>query len=146
MYQSVDIVVRSDAFPYAWPSVMIPPFLLASLVRLLLMLSSCGVARTVFGHGLKGKNPLAAAHEHLLPRALRSRLRQRKDLQDALRLCMRGQQLRCSGLPSGPAAGASAGAAQPARTTVNFDIAWRFSRGFEPRSAQCTYEQNANYG
>ena len=41
---------------------------------------------------------------------------------------------------------ASAGAAQPARTTVNFDIGWRFSRGFEPRSAQCTYEQNANYG
>ena len=42
---------------------------------------------------------------------------------------------------------ASAGAAQqPARTTVNFDLAWRFSRGFEPRSAQCTYEQNANYG
>ena len=112
VYQSVDIVVRSDAFPYAWPSVMIPTFLLASLVRLLLMISSCGVARTVFGHGLKGKNPLAAAHEHLLPRALRSRLRQRKDLQDALRLCMRGQQLRCSGLPSGPAAGASAGAAQ----------------------------------
>ena len=41
---------------------------------------------------------------------------------------------------------ASAGAAQPARTTVNFDLGWRFSRGFEPRSAQCTYEQNANYG
>ena len=33
-----------------------------------------------------------------------------------------------------------------ARTTVNFDFAWRFSRGFEPRSAQCTYEQNTNYG
>ena len=35
---------------------------------------------------------------------------------------------------------------QPARATVNFDFGWRFSRGFEPRSGQCMYEQNTNYG
>ena len=116
VYKSVDIAVQeivleSGAYLYAWPSVMIPSFLLASLVRLLLMLSSCGVARTVFGHGLKGNDPLAAADESVLPPALRTRLRHRKDLQHALRLCMRGQQIRCSGLPSG-SAGASAGAAR----------------------------------
>ena len=41
---------------------------------------------------------------------------------------------------------AAAADERPARTTVNFDFGWRFSRGIEPRSAQCTYEQNANYG
>ena len=32
------------------------------------------------------------------------------------------------------------------RTTVNFDFAWRFQRGIDPRNQQCTYEQGKNYG
>lgn len=90
---------------------MIPSFLLAALVRVLLMLSSVDVVRTVFGHGLKGKDPFADGNELVLPRRLRKKLRHRKDLQDALRFCMRGQQLRCAGaIPS--AGGALAGAAE----------------------------------
>ena len=36
--------------------------------------------------------------------------------------------------------------AAAAREVVNFDFAWRYSSGVEPRNAQCTYEQGVNYG
>ena len=31
------------------------------------------------------------------------------------------------------------------RLSVNFDFAWRFAQGVEPRLAQCTFEQGVNY-
>ena len=33
-----------------------------------------------------------------------------------------------------------------ARQVVNFDFAWRYSAAVDPRSLQCTYEQDVNYG
>jgi hypothetical protein len=33
-----------------------------------------------------------------------------------------------------------------AREVVNFDFAWRYMRGIEPRYQQCTFEQNVSYG
>jgi len=32
------------------------------------------------------------------------------------------------------------------RISVNFDFAWRYMRGVDPRYKQCTYEQGRNYG
>jgi len=88
---------------------MIPSLLLAALVRILLMLSSLDVVRTVFGHGLKGRDPFADENELVLPRRLRKKLRHRRDLQAKLRFCMRGQQLRCCGaiLSAGSLAGSA---------------------------------------
>ena len=33
-----------------------------------------------------------------------------------------------------------------ARQVLNFDFAWRYAEGVEPRDSQCSYEQGVNYG
>ena len=101
---TVDIVLQlfvlraDDQYEDVWPSVMIPSLLLAALVRLALMASTMQLVISVFGRGLKGRDPFATTEDELaqLPKQVGRRLKRRKDLQEALRFCMRGQQLKCS--------------------------------------------------
>lgn len=101
---TVDIVIQlfilraDDQYEDVWPSVMIPSLLLAALVRIGLMASTMQLVISVFGRGLKGRDPFATKEDELaqLPRQVRRKLKRRKDLQEALRFCMRGQQLKCS--------------------------------------------------